>query len=163
MGVGAGRGRHCQRRVKTEQLPIFRIFHRTKEWGLGLMRRDELLPGEWRFRRPRPSPADSDGDAASQDKRRRGATGDRELRHESLTPAQRVMRSRMAAYLLHARYDSRQTTTASHGAFMARFLDEVDPEHKLPEPERRRRAAAAKSACFTRLAYLSAIKRGRGR
>ncbi len=71
------------------------------------------------------------------------------------------MRSRMAAYILHARYDSHQTTAASHIAFMARFLRQVDPEHKLPEPERHRRAAAARSAYFTRLAYLSARKRHR--
>jgi hypothetical protein len=123
------------------------------------MRRDELLPGEWRFRRPRSDSAYSDEDAAIGDMRRRGATGDRELRHESLTPSERVMRSRMAAYLMHARYDSRQTTAASHRTFMTRFVDQVDPEHKLPEPERRRRAEAAKSAYFTRLAYLSAKKR----
>jgi hypothetical protein len=83
-------------------------------------------------------------------------------RHESLTPHERVMRSRMAAYLMHARHDAHQTTAASHRAFMARFLDQVDPEHKLPEPERHRRAAAAKSAYFTRLAYLSAKKRRQG-
>jgi hypothetical protein len=67
----------------------------------------------------------------------------------------------MAAYFLHARYDSRQTTAASHAAFIAHFPDEVRPERELPEPERRRRAAAAKSAYLTRLAYLSA-KRRRG-
>jgi hypothetical protein len=80
-------------------------------------------------------------------------------RRESLTPHERVMRSRMAAYLMHARHDAHQTTAASHAVFLARFLREVDPEQKLPEPERHRRAAAAKSAYFTRLAYLSAIKR----
>lgn len=123
------------------------------------MQRDELLPGEWRFRGTRSESAKAEENATSEGKRSRGATGDRELRHESLTPSERVMRSRMAAYVLHARYDSRQTTAASHRTFMTRFLDQVDPEHKLPEPERRRRAAAAKSAYFTRLAYLSAKKR----
>jgi hypothetical protein len=83
-------------------------------------------------------------------------------RRESLTPHERVMRSRMAAYLMHARHDAHQTTAASHRAFMARFLREVDPEQSLPEPERRRRADAARSAYFTRLAYLSAKKRRRG-
>ncbi len=51
------------------------------------------------------------------------------MRRESLTPNERVMRARMAAYMLHARYDPRETT----------------------KPARR--------AYFTRLAYLSARKR----
>ena len=114
------------------------------------MRRDELPPWAWRYTDHRSV---------------RGASGKREAggapapHYESLTPYERVMRSRMAAYLMHARHDGRLTTAASHAAFMARFLREVDPEQKLPEPERHRRAAAAKSAYFTRLAYLSAKKR----
>ncbi len=52
------------------------------------------------------------------------------MRRESLTPAERVLRARMAAYALHARHDPRETT----------------------RPARR--------AYFTRLAYLSARKRG---
>ena len=101
------------------------------------MRRDELPPGAWRY-----------PDRRSQ----RVASGKRHVgdaptaRHESLTPYERVMRSRMAAFLMHARHDGQQTTAASHRAFLARFDREVDPEHKLPEPERHRRAAAAKSA-----------------
>ena len=118
------------------------------------MRRDELPPGAWRYPDRR-----SERDAARQASPVGG--GAPATRHESLTPHERVMRSRMAAYLMHARHDARQTTAASHAAFMARFLREVDPEQKLPEPERHRRAAAAKSAYFTRLAYLSATKRRR--
>ena len=45
-----------------------------------------------------------------------------------------------------------------------RFVDQVDPERRLPERERLRRADAARRAYFTRLAYLSARKRrGAGR
>jgi len=86
------------------------------------------------------------------------------VRRESLTPSERVMRARMAAYTLHARHDPRETTKAARHAFNQRFLDEVDPERCLPERERLRRADAARRAYFTRLAYLSARKRrGAGR
>lgn len=81
------------------------------------------------------------------------------MRRESLTPSERVMRARMAAYTLHARHDPRETTKAARSAFNQRFLDEVDPERRLPERERLRRADAARRAYFTRLAYLSARKR----
>ena len=121
------------------------------------MRRDELPPGAWRFPDRRSDRARKAEGAASS--RRRQTDDAAATRRESLTPHERVMRSRMAAYLMHARHDARQTTAASHAAFMARFLREVDPEQKLPEPERHRRAAAAKLAYFTRLAYLSAKKR----
>lgn len=121
------------------------------------MRRDELPPGAWRYPDRRSERTRKAAESSSSSKRQRGDAS--EIRHESLTPHERVMRSRMAAYLMHARHDARKTTEASHAAFMARFLRDVDPEQKLPEPERHRRAAAAKSAYFTRLAYLSARKR----
>ncbi len=72
----------------------------------------------------------------------------------------------MAAYVLHSRYDPRQTTAPARRAFASRFLDQVDPDRRLPEQERQRRAEAAKKAYFTNLAYLSARRRrmrGRGR
>lgn len=81
------------------------------------------------------------------------------MRRESLTASERAMRARMAAYTLHARHDPRETTKAARHAFNQRFLDEVDPERRLPERERLRRADAARRAYFTRLAYLSARKR----
>jgi len=73
------------------------------------------------------------------------------------------MRARMAAYTLHARYDPRETTKAARRAFNQRFIDQVDPEGRLPEAERHRRAEAARRAYFTRLAYLSARKRRENR
>ena len=81
------------------------------------------------------------------------------MKRESLTPAERVMRARIAAYAQHARHDPRETTRPARAAFDQRFLDEVDPDRRLPAPERQRRAAAARRAYFTRLAYLSALKR----
>ena len=83
------------------------------------------------------------------------------MRRESLTPSERVMRARMAAYMLHARYDPRETTKPARRAFNQRFLDQVDPDHRLPDRERHRRAESARRAYFTRLAYLSARKRRR--
>jgi hypothetical protein len=81
------------------------------------------------------------------------------MRREPLTPSERVLRARLAAYMLHARRDSRETTQAARRAFDQRFLDQVDPERRLPDRERRRRAEAARRAYFTRLAFLSARKR----
>lgn len=52
----------------------------------------------------------------------------------------------MAAYRLHATHDPRETTKPARDAFMARFEREVDPDGRLSEAERRRRAEAAKKA-----------------
>jgi len=60
---------------------------------------------------------------------------------------------------LHARYDPRETTKPARRAFNQRFLDQVDPDRRLSDRERHRRAEAARRAYFTRLAYLSARKR----
>jgi hypothetical protein len=65
----------------------------------------------------------------------------------------------MGAYVVHARYDPRRTTAPARAAFLMRFLDEVDPDRTLPEPERLRRAAAARKAYFTRLAFLASRRR----
>jgi hypothetical protein len=81
------------------------------------------------------------------------------MKRDRLSPAERSLRGRMGAYVVHARYDPRQTTAPARAAFLRRFLDEVDPDHVLPESERLRRAAAARKAYFTRLAYLAS--RGR--
>jgi hypothetical protein len=84
--------------------------------------------------------------------RRRGRPG-------PLTPAERSLRGRIGAYLMHARNDPRDTTRAARAAFAQRFMDQVDPHRRLPEPERLRRAEAARRAHFTRLAYLAARRR----
>lgn len=78
-----------------------------------------------------------------------------------LTPAERSLRSRIGAYLMHARNDPRETTQAARAAFAQRFVNEVDPHRRLPEPERLRRADAARRAYFSRLAYLAARRRSR--
>ena len=76
-----------------------------------------------------------------------------------MTPAERSMRARIAAYSLHAQRDARETTAPARAAFLARFEHMVDPDGVLPEPERTRRATAARKAHFARLALRSAQAR----
>ena len=106
-------------------------------------------------RRPSARP---DGSACSARRRRRDRRG-AGMSRDRLTPAERTLRARMGAYVVHARYDPRQTTAPARAAFMKRFLDEVDPDRVLPEPERLRRAASARKAYFTRLAFLASRRR----
>jgi hypothetical protein len=84
-------------------------------------------------------------------------------RRSELTPAQRSLQARIAAYRLHATHDPRETTKPARDAFMARFEREVDPDGRLPEAERRRRAEAAKKAYFSGLALKSSMARARRR
>lgn len=76
-----------------------------------------------------------------------------------MTPEQRRLRSRLAAAVLHSRYDSRRLTQPARDAFLARFVDEVDPLRRLSEVERRRRADQARRAYFIRLALASSRAR----
>lgn len=78
---------------------------------------------------------------------------------DSLTPAERSMRARMAAHVSHSRHDPKERTRAARDKFDERFINEVDPERTLPEAERNRRAASARKAYFTRLALKSAQAR----
>jgi hypothetical protein len=70
---------------------------------------------------------------------------------QAASPAERSLRARLAAYAMHAQRDSRQTSAPGRAAFLARFEREVDPDSTLDPEERRRRAAQARSAYFTRL------------
>lgn len=79
----------------------------------------------------------------------------------SLTPEQRSLRSRAAAYAMHSRHDSRETSAPGREAFLRRFLDEVDADRVLPEPERLRRAELARKRYFTDLAFKSSRARSR--
>ncbi len=80
-------------------------------------------------------------------------------RRAELTPAERSLRSRIAAYTLHATHDPHETTKAARHAFLAKFEREVDPDGQLPPEVRRRRAEAARKAYFGRLALRSARAR----
>jgi hypothetical protein len=72
---------------------------------------------------------------------------------------QRSLRGRLAAHVLHSRYDSRELTAAARKAFLDRFELQVDPALELPPTERARRAAHARKAYFTSLALKSACAR----
>lgn len=78
-----------------------------------------------------------------------------------MTPEQRTLRSRAAAHVLHSRYDSRELTASARKAFLDRFDLEVDPNSELSPAERARRAAQARKAYFTSLAFKSAKARQR--
>ena len=72
---------------------------------------------------------------------------------------ERSLAGRIGAYSLHAQRDPRETTKAARSAFLAKFLADIPTD--LPEAERLRRAAAARSAHFARLALKSAQARRR--
>ena len=79
-----------------------------------------------------------------------------------LTPAQRVLRGRLAAHALHTQVqDPSAHTLPARQKFLERFLDEVDPNRVLPDAERNRRAEHARKAYFTRLAFASSKARAR--
>jgi hypothetical protein len=76
--------------------------------------------------------------------------------------AERSLRGRLAAHVLHARRDPRETTANARAAFLARFEREVDPAGQLDPSERRRRAEQARRAYFIRLS-LAALEARRAR
>lgn len=76
-----------------------------------------------------------------------------------LSPSERSMRARLAAYAKHGHSDARATTAKARTAFLARFEREADPETVLPAEERRRRAERLRKAYFTKLALASAKAR----
>lgn len=80
-----------------------------------------------------------------------------------LSPSERSLRARLAAHSLHAQQDSRKLTANARSAFLQRFIDEVDPERVLSEPERLRRAGHARSAYFAQLAFASSKARRKRR
>ena len=79
----------------------------------------------------------------------------------SLSPAERRLRARLAAYSMHAA--GKTNTRAATAASEARWARQVDPDGVLSPDEREKRIRAAKKAHFTKLAYLSArARRERG-
>lgn len=74
-------------------------------------------------------------------------------------PSRHVLAGRIGAYTMHARHDVMVTSAPGRAAFMARFDREVDADGVLPAAERDRRAQAARSAYFARLAMQSATAR----
>ena len=60
---------------------------------------------------------------------------------------------------MHATHDSKKLTENARKAFNDRFEREADPDGKLPDDERRRRAEHLRKAHFTQLALKSAKAR----
>jgi hypothetical protein len=78
------------------------------------------------------------------------------------TPAQRALRSRLAAYRSWERTtDPTARTAPARRAAMDRFERQVDPEGVLSAEERARRGRAAMRAYFTALALRSSRRRAK--
>ena len=71
-----------------------------------------------------------------------------------LSPTERSLRSSIAAHTLHAAGGT--NTAPARQAFYDQFVDQVDPERTLPEAERAKRVAHARTAYFKQLALKSA-------
>lgn len=84
------------------------------------------------------------------------------MSRSSVGASERALRARIAAYASWSKtHDPSARTQPARAAFTRRFEAEVDPDRRLPEEERRRRAEAARRAYFTRLALRSAQARRR--
>jgi hypothetical protein len=77
-----------------------------------------------------------------------------------LSPTERTLRARLAAYSLHARGGT--NVGPARAAYDARWAKLVDPEGLLAPDERERRAEHARKAHFTKMAFESAKSRRRG-
>ena len=75
----------------------------------------------------------------------------------------RQQAARIAALDRWSREDPRQGTLPARRGFLARFEDQVDPDRKLSDTERRRRAQRALRAHMRRLAQRSAEVRRRAK
>jgi hypothetical protein len=79
-----------------------------------------------------------------------------------LTPAQRSQRARIAAHTRWAREPDRLAATApGRRAAFEKLLDEVDPERKLSEAERLKRAKSAQQAHMARIRLAASKSRRR--
>ena len=76
-----------------------------------------------------------------------------------MTPAQRSLRARAAAYARHAQGGT--STKAGTAAFLARFERQVDPAGSLPPNERARRATFALKSHMSLLALKASRARDR--
>jgi hypothetical protein len=79
----------------------------------------------------------------------------------TLTPEQRSLRARIAANTRWSREDGKPNAVRGQAGLLAKFVDQIDPDHVLPEDERLRRAEAARRAHMQRLAFLSSKARTR--
>jgi hypothetical protein len=71
------------------------------------------------------------------------------------------LRAKIGGLALSVKHDPKVYTAAARQAFRDAFLRDIDPS--LPEPERIRRAAAARKLFYARLALKSAQARAKRR
>jgi hypothetical protein len=77
------------------------------------------------------------------------------LGHRPMTPGERTLRARAAAYEMHAKHGSRKAAIKGQAALLAKFERQVDPEGLLTPEERRRGALHAPRAHKNTLALAS--------
>lgn len=65
----------------------------------------------------------------------------------------------IGAHALHSKYDSTELTKPARAAQWQMYLDAVDPDRVLPEPERLKRAEHARAEHMKKLALRSAKAR----
>jgi len=78
-----------------------------------------------------------------------------------LTPQQRSLRARLAAYAMHAQ--GKTNTGPATIAHLARFERQVDPDGSLPPDERQRRARHALKSYMAALALKASRSRSRAK
>lgn len=76
-----------------------------------------------------------------------------------MTPEQRTLRARIAAYTMHSRNNGQDVTANARATFAASFEKTVDPDNLLSPAERQKRGAALRSAHYARMALKSSLKR----
>lgn len=77
----------------------------------------------------------------------------------NLTPEQRTTRARIAALTRWSKEDPKAQAERMQEGLMEKFRRQVDPEGRLTEAERERRAEAARRAHMQRLALASSKAR----
>jgi hypothetical protein len=78
-----------------------------------------------------------------------------------LSQQERSLRARAAAYARAAKYDGREVTAKARSAAWQKYLDEVDPDGSLPEPERKRRAESLRKSRLLAASLKAAVGRRR--
>lgn len=73
------------------------------------------------------------------------------------------LRARIGGLARSAQYDGLEVTAKARATFRASFEDQVDPDRKLPEAERSRRAEAARRLFYARMAFRSSQVRARNK
>lgn len=80
-----------------------------------------------------------------------------------LTPGQKKAHRRAGGLAVHAKYGTDAIVARARAGFMEKFLREVDPDNRLPEPERHRRAHMALRAYMNKLSVKAIQARRRKR